>query len=130
MEGSQSAVWTGTTLPGLVNTLLSSTASSRLSETASCRSVNPLSVLLSSLELSDTQVYSPYIRARLGTAVNPPRVSWQSAAVVRRGLALVLGVVPPSSAPLLAARVLQSIAHQRTHSEVLLLLLYYYQAYS
>ena len=43
----------------------------------------------------------------------------QSAAVVRRGLALVLGVVPSSSAPLLAARVLQSIAHQRTHAEVL-----------
>ena len=34
--------------------------------------LNPFSsLLLSSLELSDTQVYEPYIRARLGTAAHP-----------------------------------------------------------
>ena len=34
------------------------------------RSFSPSSLLLSSLELSDAQVYEPYIRARLGTAAH------------------------------------------------------------
>ena len=53
--------WTGLTLAALLR------AASSLAAGANSLS---LSLLLSSLELSDTQVYEPSIRARLGTATN------------------------------------------------------------
>ena len=41
-----------------------------LPSTVSTRAGSSSSLLLSSLELSDTQVYEPYIRARFGTAAH------------------------------------------------------------
>jgi len=47
----------------------------RLQEETFSETSSSSSVLLSSLELSDTKVYEPYIRARLGIIFRNPRFS-------------------------------------------------------
>ena len=60
-------------------------------------SVGSSSLLLSSLELSDTQVYEPEIRARLGTAAHfckVVRIDGRSRAHQRLALLLLLNFRP------------------------------------